>query len=171
MMGIHPCHIDANFEQQLKQVEDWLGQRRFAAIGEIGMDLYRDDTFQAQQAAALAIQLSWAQQYQLPVVMHCRVSIKETLTILEKHQDGQLRGVFHCFSGNLQDAERIIDLGFYLGIGGIVTFKNAGLDSVVARIGLDHLVLETDAPYLAPSPYRGQRNEPAYLLHIAEKNS
>jgi len=103
--------------------------------------------------------------------MHCRVSIKETLTILEKHQDGQLRGVFHCFSGNLQDAERIIDLGFYLGIGGIVTFKNAGLDSVVARIGLDHLVLETDAPYLAPSPYRGQRNEPAYLLHIAEKNS
>ena len=169
MMGIHPCHIDANFERQLAQVECWLSQRRFAAIGEIGMDLYRDRTFQAQQAEALAIQLSWAQQYQLPVVIHCRASLDETLTILEKHQDGRLKGIFHCFSGSLQDAERITALGFYLGIGGIVSFKHAGLDRVVAALDLAQLVLETDAPYLAPTPYRGQRNTPAYLHHIATK--
>ncbi len=169
MMGIHPCHIDLNFEQQLEQVAYWLGQRRFAAIGEIGMDLSRDKTFQVQQAEALAIQLSWAQHYQLPVIVHCRAGLDATLPVLEKHQDGQLKGIFHCFSGSLQDAQRIIDLGFYLGIGGIVTFKNAGLAQVVAAIDLAHLVLETDAPYLAPVPHRGQRNEPAYLLHIAAK--
>ncbi len=169
MIGIHPCHIDTHFDQQLEQVAYWLGQRRFAALGEIGMDLFHDKTFQAQQAEALAIQLAWAQHYQLPVVIHCRASFKATLALLEQHQDGQLRGIFHCFSGNIQDAQRIIDLGFYLGIGGIVTFKNAGLAQVVAAISLDHLVLETDAPYLAPAPYRGKRNEPAYLLHIAER--
>lgn len=169
MIGIHPCHIGQDFQKQLTHVETWLSKRPFAAMGEIGIDLYRDKTYQAQQEEALAIQLKWAQQYQLPVVIHCRAGMQTTLQLLEKYQDGNLRGIFHCFSGNLQEAERITALGFYLGIGGIVTFKNAGLDQVVKAIDLDHLVLETDAPYLAPTPHRGQRNEPAYLLHIAEK--
>jgi TatD DNase family protein len=169
MIGIHPCYIGRNFQKQLEQVEPWLAKRPFAAIGEIGIDLYRDKTYQAQQEEALAIQLQWAQQYQLPVIIHCRASFEVTLRILEKHQDGKLKGIFHCFSGSLQEAERIIALGFYLGIGGIVTFKNAGLDHIVAAIDLDHIVLETDAPYLAPTPYRSQRNEPAHLHYIAKK--
>ncbi len=169
MIGIHPCYIDLDFEKQLLQVETWLTKRSFVAIGEVGMDLYRDKTYQAQQKEALAIQLNWAKQYQLPVVIHCRAGIETTLQLLEKYQDGNLKGIFHCFSGSLQEAIRITTLGFYLGIGGLITFKNAGLDRIVAAIGLEHLVLETDAPYLAPTPHRGQRNEPAYLLHIAEK--
>jgi TatD DNase family protein len=169
MMGIHPCYIGLDFQKQLAQVATWLAKRPFAAIGEIGIDLYRDKTYQAQQEEAFAIQLHWAQQYQLPVVIHCRAGMSVTLRLLEKHQNGQLKGIFHCFSGSLEEAERIIALGFYLGIGGIVTFKNVGLDAIVAAIDLGHLVLETDAPYLAPTPHRGQRNESAYLLHIAEK--
>jgi TatD DNase family protein len=169
MMGIHPCHIGLDFQKQLAHVETWLAKRPFAAIGEIGIDLYRDKTYQAQQEEAFAIQLNWAQQYQLPVAIHCREGMQVTLQLLEKNQNGRLKGIFHCFSGSLQEAERIIELGFYLGIGGIVTFKNAGLDRIVAAIDLDYLVLETDAPYLAPMPYRGQRNEPAHLHHIAAK--
>ncbi|HAN49593.1 MAG TPA: hydrolase TatD [Amoebophilaceae bacterium] len=169
MMGIHPCYIGRDFQKQLAHVETWLAKRPFAAIGEVGIDLYRDKTYQAQQEEALAIQLNWARQYQLPVVIHCRAGMQTTLHLLEKHQDGNLKGIFHCFSGSLQEAERIIALGFYLGIGGIVTFKNAGLDQIVATIGLDYLVLETDSPYLAPTPHRGQRNEPAHLHHIAAK--
>ncbi|XWN35431.1 MAG: TatD family hydrolase [Roseivirga sp.] len=169
MIGIHPCHIGEDFEKQLAQVEAWLGKRPWAAMGEIGMDLYRDKTYQAQQEQALAMQLTWAQQHRLPVAIHCRHAFKETIRLIEQHQDGHLRGVFHCFSGTAQEAAQIIELGFYLGIGGLLTFKNAGVDRVVADIALDHLVLETDAPYLAPTPYRGQRNEPAYLLQIAEK--
>ena len=169
MLGIHPCHIGSDFQEQLAHVATWLTKRPFAAIGEIGIDLYRNKAYQVQQEEALAIQLTWAQQYQLPVVIHCRDSLKATLQILEKHQDGNLGGIFHCFSGSVQEAEQIIALGFYLGIGGVVTFKNSGLDRVVAAIGLDHIVLETDAPYLAPTPHRGQRNEPAHLRHIAEK--
>ena len=169
MIGIHPCYIGQDFEKQLAQVENWLTKHSFVAIGEVGIDLYRDKTYQAQQEEAFDIQLSWAKQYQLPVVIHCRNGIETILKLLEKHQDGNLRGIFHCFSGSLQEAERITTLGFHLGIGGIVTFKNAGLDKIVSKIGLKHLVLETDAPYLAPTPHRGQRNEPAYLLHVAEK--
>jgi len=169
MMGIHPCHIGRDFQKQLAHVETWLAKRPFVAIGEIGIDLYRDTTYQAQQEEALTIQLQWAQQYQLPVVIHCRASFESTFRILEKHQDGNLKGIFHCFSGSLQEAERIIALGFYLGIGGMVTFKNAGLDHIVAAIDLDHIVLETDAPYLAPTPYRSQRNEPAHLHYTAKK--
>lgn len=169
MIGIHPCYIGQDFEKQLTQVETWLGKHPFAAIGEIGIDLYRDNTYQAQQEEALAVQLSWAQQYQLPVAIHCRGGMEVTLRLLEKYRYGSLRGIFHCFSGSLQEAERITALGLYLGIGGIVTFKNASLDQVIAAIDLEYLVLETDAPYLAPTPHRGQRNEPAYLPHIAEK--
>jgi TatD DNase family protein len=169
MIGIHPCHIGQDFQKKLAHVEGWLAKRPFVAIGEIGIDLHKDRTYQAQQEEAFTVQLKWAQQYQLPVIIHCREGLESIFRILENHQNGGLKGIFHCFSGNLQEAERIIALGFYLGIGGIITFKNAGLDRVVKAIDLDHLVLETDAPYLAPTPHRGQRNEPAHLLHIAEK--
>ena len=169
MIGIHPCYIGQDFEKQLAQVENWLTKHSFVAIGEVGIDLYRDKTYQAQQEEAFDIQLSWAKQYQLPVVIHCRAGMPIVFKWLEKHQDGNLRGIVHCFNGNEQEAERIASLGFYMGIGGIVTFKNAALEPVIASIPLSHLVLETDAPDLAPTPHRGQRNEPAYLLHIAEK--
>jgi TatD DNase family protein len=169
MIGIHPCYIDRAFQKKLEHVEIWLAKRPFAAVGEIGIDLYRNKTYQAQQEEAFTTQLKWAQQYRLPVIVHCRGGLESIFRILENHQNGRLKGIFHCFSGSLQEAERIIALGFYLGIGGMITFKNAGLDRVVQAISLDHLVLETDAPYLAPTPHRGQRNEPAYLLHTAEK--
>ena len=169
MMGIHPCHIGPAFHKQLYAAEAWLARRPFAAIGEVGMDLHHDKAYQAQQAEALGIQLGWAKQHHLPVVLHCRGSLEEVLSILERHQDGRLRGIVHCFGGSLAQARRVIALGFCLGIGGVVTFKNAGLGPVVAAVGLEHLVLETDAPYLAPVPHRGRRNEPAYLLLVAEK--
>lgn len=167
MTGIHPCHIGQNFEQQLYQVEDWLGKRSFVALGEIGMDLHWDTTYKAQQEEALAVQLALARQHQLPIVIHCRKAFKEVIRLLEQHQDGTLRGIFHCFSGSLAEAEQVIELGLYLGVGGIVTFKNTGLAQVVAAVDLKHIVLETDSPYLAPTPHRGRRNEPTYLIHIA----
>ena len=167
MIGIHPCAIQQDFNKQLYEVEAWLGKRTFAAMGEIGIDLYRDTTYQAQQEQALAIQLAWAKQYQMPIAIHCRKGFPQVIRLLEQHQDGTLKGIFHCFSGTLAEAEQIIALGFYLGIGGLVTFKNAGLAQRVAAIDLAHMVLETDSPYLAPTPYRGRRNEPAYLVHIA----
>ena len=167
MIGIHPCYIKQDFDKQLYQVEAWLGKHAFAAMGEIGIDLHWDSTYQAQQEEALAIQLAWAKQYQLPVVIHCRKGFKETFRLLAQHQDGTLKGIFHCFSGSLAEAKQLIALGFYLGIGGLVTFKNTGLAQTVAAIDLKHIVLETDSPYLAPTPHRGNRNEPAYLVHIA----
>lgn len=169
MMGIHPCAIDDKFEKQLYQVETWLAKRKFAAIGEIGIDLYRDTTYQAQQKEAFTIQLEWAKQYEIPIMIHCRGSFKETIHLVEKHKDERLKGIFHCFNGKLEEATHIIGLGFYIGIGGIVTFKNRGLDKIVPSIDLKHIVLETDSPYLAPVPYRGKRNEPAYIMYVAEK--
>ncbi|MEO1219383.1 MAG: TatD family hydrolase [Bacteroidota bacterium] len=167
MIGIHPCHIQQDFVQKLYQVESWLTKHQFVGIGEIGMDLYRDRTYEAQQAEAFDIQLMWARAHQLPVVIHTRKSFSQTLRFLERHQDGTLRGIVHCFSGNLREAQQVIELGFYVGIGGLVTFKNATLAKTVAQIGLQHIVLETDSPYLAPGVHRGQRNEPAYLVDIA----
>jgi TatD DNase family protein len=167
MIGLHPCYIQADFQQQLYQMEAWLNKHNFIAIGEIGIDLYRDTSYQAQQQEALEIQLSWAKQYKLPVALHVRQAFAETMRLLEKHQDGTLQGVVHCFSGTPAEARQVIELGLCLGIGGIVTFKNGGLASLIAQIGLQHLVLETDCPYLAPVPYRGKRNEPAYLPYIA----
>ncbi len=166
MIGIHPCHILDDFAQQLDQMVTWLDKRPFAGIGEVGMDLYRDQTYQVQQQEAFCVQIGWAKRYQLPLIIHCRNAFEETLSLLESQQDGTLKGIFHCFSGSLDEAKRITELGFYLGIGGIVTFKNAGLADVVANIGLEHLVLETDSPYLAPVPYRGKRNEPSYLPEV-----
>ncbi len=169
MMGLHPCDVKEDFEQQLYVMEDWLNRRSFAAVGEIGTDLYWDKTTFGIQKEALSVQLGWAKKYNLPVVLHCRESIDETIEIIENAQDGSLSGIFHCFTGTLEQAQRITKLGFLLGIGGVSTYKNGGLDSVIPFVGLEHLVLETDAPYLAPVPYRGKRNTSAYLPVIAQR--
>jgi TatD DNase family protein len=169
MMGLHPCDVKEDFEQQLYIMEDWLNKRSFAAVGEIGTDLYWDKSAFERQKEALKIQIAWAKDRNLPVVLHCRESIDETIEIIEKAQDGTLKGIFHCFTGNLEQAKKIIKLGFLLGIGGVATYKNGGLDQVIPFIGMENLVLETDAPYLAPVPYRGRRNTPAYLPAIAQR--
>ena len=169
MMGLHPCYVKADFETELRLVESWLGKRAFAAVGEIGTDLYWDRTFWEQQKEAFRIQVGWAKQYRLPIVIHCRESINETINMVEELQDGSLRGIFHCFSGDVNQAKRIIELGFYLGIGGVSTFKKGGLDTVLPHISPDRIVLETDSPYLAPVPYRGKRNEPSYIPLIAQR--
>ncbi len=169
MMGVHPCSVKKNFEKELYLVEEWLSKRKFSAVGEIGTDLYWDKTLFGYQQEAFVVQMNWAKQYALPIVIHCRESIDETIALVERHQDGNLAGVFHCFSGSAEQAARIVKLGFYLGIGGVATFKNGGLNNVVPEIDLDHVVLETDSPYLAPVPHRGKRNEPSYIPLIAKK--
>lgn len=169
MMGLHPCSVKADYKSELKIARDFLAKRKFIAIGETGLDFYWDKTFTKEQYDAFNEQIVWAIQYQIPVVIHSRNSIDECIDVVKNQQKGNLKGVFHCFSGSTEQAQKIIDLGFYLGIGGVVTFKNSGLDKVVKNISLDHLVLETDAPYLAPVPFRGKRNEPSYLKYIVDK--
>jgi TatD DNase family protein len=169
MMGLHPCHVNQTVEKELELVKTWLGKREFAAIGEIGIDLYWDKTFLAAQQQAFKVQIDWALEYGYPIVIHCRNAFDEVYAVLQSFSKLP-KGIFHCFSGNLEQAHKILALeGFKLGIGGVVTFKNAGLDKVVEQLELTDLVLETDAPYLAPLPYRGKRNEPAYLLEVARK--
>ncbi len=169
MMGLHPCSVKKNFEKELYLVEKWLDQRTFAAIGEIGIDLYWDTTTLIYQQEAFRIQVNWANDKKMPLVIHCRESLDQTLDLLEPLAQPDTTGVFHCFTGNQQQADRIIALGFKLGIGGVVTFKNSGLDQTLKDIPLEHLVMETDSPYLAPVPHRGKRNEPGYLPHILNK--
>ncbi len=169
MMGLHPCDVKEDFESQLTVMKKWLDQRPFAAVGEIGLDLYWDKSFFEQQKQALRTQIGWAKELDLPIVLHCRESMDETIEIIREEHDGKLSGIFHCFTGNLTQAMQIIEMGFLLGIGGVATYKNGGLDQVIPHLSLDYLVLETDAPYLAPVPYRGKRNTPAYLSVIAEK--
>ncbi len=169
MMGLHPCYVDNNVEETLNIIESWFERHPFIAVGEIGIDLYWDKTYQAQQEHAFVTQLQWAKQRQLPVVIHTRDSIDETLTLLDAQQDGSLQGVFHCFGGTIEQANAITDLGFHLGIGGVSTFKNGGMDEVIPHLDINKLILETDCPYLAPVPHRGKRNEPAYTKLIAEK--
>ena len=169
MMGLHPCHVKENYKQELAVLKKHLDAGGFCAIGEIGMDLYWDKTYVENQKIAFRTQIQWAKEKGLPIAIHCRNAFNEIFEILEDEKDEQLRGVFHCFTGSIEQAQRVIDLNFYLGIGGIVTFKKAGLDAVVKEIDLKYLVLETDSPYLAPSPNRGKRNESSYLIHIARK--
>ncbi len=169
MMGLHPCSVKKDFEKDLYEVEHWLNKRKFAAVGEIGTDLYWDKTFWTQQQEAFKIQVDWAKQFKLPIVIHCRESLDQTIQMVEKLKDENLKGVFHCFSGNLEQAKKIAALGFYLGIGGVATFKNGGLDSVLPEVDLKHIVLETDSPYLAPVPHRGKRNEPAFIELVADR--
>lgn len=169
MMGLHPCSVNKTFEKELYLVEEWLNKRDFYAVGEIGTDLYWDKTFWPQQQEAFKIQVNWAKVKNLPIVIHCRESIDETIEMVEKLKDDNLTGVFHCFTGTLEQARKIIDLGFYLGFGGVATFKNGGLDTVIPEIDLKHMVLETDSPYLAPTPHRGKTNKPSYIPLIAKK--
>lgn len=169
MMGLHPCSVNSTVNEELAIVKSWLQKQPFVAIGEIGIDLYWDKTFFEEQKMAFETQINWALDYNYPIVIHCREAFEPIYQILKKFKTLP-KGIFHCFSGSLDQANQILELGnFKLGIGGVVTFKNSGLDKVIEHIDLKHLVLETDAPYLAPIPFRGKRNEPVYLLEIAKK--
>ena len=169
MAGLHPCSVKENYKEELAAIEQQLSEREFAAIGETGLDFYWDTTFTKQQYESLHTQAEWAIQYKLPLVLHTRNAIQETIDVIKEYKETGLTGIFHCFSGTLSNAKEIIGSGFLLGIGGVVTFKNSGLAEVIKDIDLKYLVLETDAPYLAPSPYRGKRNESSYLKYIVQK--
>jgi TatD DNase family protein len=169
MMGLHPTHVKENCKEELQHVEQNLSQHRFAAVGEIGIDLYWDQTFLKQQQEVFNTQIRWAKEYELPIVIHCRDAFDEVFEILEDHRGEGLSGIFHCFTGTKDQADRAIDLNLKLGIGGVVTFKNGKIDQFLDQISLDHIVLETDAPYLAPVPFRGKRNQSEYLVHILQK--
>lgn len=170
MMGLHPTSVRENYAEELNLVEQWLHKRPFLAIGEIGMDLYWDTTFKKQQQEVLATQLKWAAEKEMPVVIHTREAFPEIFEVFEKHYDSRLSGVFHSFTGSLEDARHILQMpNFYLGINGVVTYKNAHLPQVLSEIGYDRLLLETDAPYLPPVPFRGKRNEPAYVTYTRDK--
>jgi TatD DNase family protein len=170
MMGLHPCSVNSTYQSELEVVEYWLTKRKFVAIGEIGIDLYWDKTFFEQQQNAFRTQIALAKKYDLPYIIHSRNSFSETMEIVNEFKADKLKAIFHCFSGNVEQAEQLIAIGnFKIGIGGVVSFKNSGLDKVVDAIDLKHIVLETDAPYLAPVPHRGKRNEPDCLLLVAQK--
>lgn len=169
MMGLHPCDVNENYLEELLIIKSYLEKGKYIAVGEIGIDLYWDKKTLVQQKAAFLQQLIWAKEYDLPVVIHIRESFDEVFEIVNEVNDDRLRGVFHCFTGTKQQAERAIDMGFLLGIGGVVTFKNSGLDQTLSHISAEYLLLETDSPYLAPSPYRGQRNDSSKLPLIAQK--
>jgi len=169
MMGLHPCSVDAGFEKELVWVEHWLDKMPFAAIGEIGLDFYHSTEWKEEQFLAFEKQIKMALRRDLPIVIHSRSSMDECIRLIQDKGDGRIGGIFHCFGGDERQARKIIELGFYLGIGGVVTYKNAGLAKIVQDIPLEHLVLETDAPYLTPVPHRGKRNESSYLVHVADK--
>lgn len=169
MMGLHPCSVKENYLVELKVVEDYLFKGGFVAVGEIGLDFYWDTSFTAQQFEAFSTQIRLAMDINLPIVIHSRNSIDACIDVVTENQKGQLNGVFHCFSGTAEQARKITGLGFYLGIGGVLTFKKSGLDQVIKEVPLEYIVLETDAPYLAPVPFRGKRNESSYLRYIVKK--
>ncbi len=169
MMGLHPCSVKKNYLDELQTVEKWLDKKKFAAVGEIGLDFYWDKTYADQQYNAFRKQIDMALQNRLPIVIHTRNAMAETIAVVKEYAGKGLFGIFHCFSGTYEDAVTIIDMGFYLGIGGVVTYKNSGLAQVVEKIDMLHFVLETDAPYLTPVPFRGKRNESSYLKYIIDK--
>lgn len=169
MLGLHPCSVKENYQEVLIKIKEQIEKTKIYAIGEIGIDLYWDKSTLAWQQDAFRTQIAWAKELGLPIDIHCREAFDEVFEILEELNDDKLFGIFHCFTGTLEQAHRAINLGFKLGIGGVVTFKKAGLDVVVKEIDLQHILLETDAPYLAPSPYRGKENESSYLHYIAQK--
>jgi len=169
MMGLHPCSVKENYLKELKIVEDWLAKRTFAAVGEIGLDFYWDKVFTDQQFEAFRMQIELSVQYKLPIVIHTRNAMQETIDVVKEFVPRGVRGIFHCFGGTLENAREIIDAGFYLGIGGVLTYKKSGLAEVLEKIDLKHMVLETDSPYLTPVPFRGKRNESSYIKYVAEK--
>lgn len=167
MMGLHPTYVKDNYQTELDTVTHWLQQRKFYGIGEVGLDYYWDTTFKEQQKEALAYQIDLALQYYLPVILHTREATQDTISMVAAKQNGRLKGIFHCFGGTLEEAQHIVELGFHLGIGGVITYKKSTLPDVLQHISLERIVLETDAPYLAPVPYRGKRNESSYIPIIA----
>ena len=169
MAGLHPCSVKENYKDELKKIERQLSEREFAGIGETGLDFYWDTTFKKEQIESLHIHAQWAIHYSRPLVIHTRNSMQETIEIIKEYKAKDLYGIFHCFGGTLKDAHEIIDSGFSLGIGGVLTFKNSGLADVIKEVDLNYLVLETDSPYLAPVPFRGKRNESSYLKFIVQK--
>jgi len=169
MMGLHPCYVKEHYKEELNLVAEWLKKRKFYAIGEIGLDYYWDLTYKKEQKEAFETQIDWALQYNLPIVIHSRESTPDCIELVRKKQNGLLRGIFHCFSGTLEEAKEITGLGFYLGIGGVATYKKSTLPEIIKEMPLANIVLETDAPYLAPAPYRGKRNESSYIPIIAQK--
>jgi TatD DNase family protein len=169
MQGLHPCSVKADVEDALQHVEKSLAGRQFAAVGETGLDFYWDRSFEKQQYSAFHQQIEWALHLDLPVVIHSRESIEQTIAVVREHQKGNLRGIFHCFNDDEQAARQIVSLGFYLGIGGTLTYKNSKLPAALKNIGLENIVLETDAPYLPPVPFRGKRTESSYIIYVAEK--
>lgn len=172
MMGIHPCDVTKDWEKQFEEVKTHYKKEHHIAIGEIGIDLYWDKTLQKEQTESFRAQINWAKDEELPIVIHCRDAFDEIFEVLDQENDDRLFGVFHCFTGTEEQAQRILNYGgFKLGIGGVVTFKNSGVDKAIQNIDLEHIVLETDAPYLAPMPFRGKRNESSYIPYIAKKLS
>lgn len=171
MMGLHPCYVKENYKEELAIVGKYLSQQKFSGVGEVGLDFYWDKTFAAEQKIAFEMQIDWALAYDLPVIIHSRSATQECLDIIKRKQKGNLVAIFHCFSGTPEQAQRVADMGCYVGIGGVVTFKTSNLPEVLRAITLQNVVLETDAPYLAPVPYRGKRNESTYLPLIADRIS
>lgn len=169
MTGLHPCSVKEDFGQELQFIERLLSQRKFVGIGEVGLDYYWDKTFVMQQQEAFRRQIDWARQYNLPLIIHSRNATREALDIIQENQDGKLKGIFHCFTGDELLAKEIVATGFMLGIGGVITYKNAGLAEALANVPLESIVLETDAPYLTPVPFRGKRNESSYLSYVVQK--
>ncbi len=169
MIGLHPTSVGPDFREQLNIIKEKLDNDKFIAVGEIGIDLYWDKTYFREQEEAFRIQIHWANESGLPVAIHSRNSFSEIINILDSENIKGLKGVFHCFSGNLEEAEKVSGMGLKLGIGGVLTFRKSGLDKVVEQMGIEHMVLETDSPFLSPVPYRGKRNESAYIYIIAEK--
>lgn len=169
MAGLHPCSVKENFQEELAKIKQQLSVRQFAGIGETGLDFYWDTSFKKQQYESLQVHAEWAIHYNRPLILHTRAAMQETIDVIKSFKGKGLYGIFHCFGGSLQHAKDILDLGFLLGIGGILTYKNAGLAEVVKEIDLKYMVLETDAPYLTPVPYRGKRNESSYLKYIVRK--
>lgn len=169
MMGLHPCSVKENYLKELDIVESELSKRSFSAIGEIGLDYYWDKTFINEQKEAFIRQMNLAKNFDIPIVMHSRDSTEDVISLVRQEKSPKLRGIFHCFGGSVEEAQQITDLGFLLGIGGVLTYKKSGLDQTLKHIDLRHIVLETDAPYLTPVPFRGKKNEPSYITFVAEK--
>lgn len=171
MMGLHPCDVDREVHTTLATIYSWFSHHPFVGVGEIGIDLYWDKTYQKEQKHAFVTQLNWAKEMGLPAVIHTRDSLEATIKLVEQEQNGELCGIFHCFGGSADDAKIITDLGFHLGLGGVATFKNGGMDKVIPALDMNYVVLETDCPYLAPTPHRGKRNEPSYMQLVAKRIS
>jgi TatD DNase family protein len=169
MMGLHPTSVKENYLEELIHVKNWIDKRNFYAIGEIGIDLYWDKSFLTQQQEAFKTQIKWAKEKNLPIVIHCRNAFDEIFEILEAEKANDLRGIFHCFTGTLEQAKQAISYNMKLGIGGVATFKNGKIDAFLHEIDLKHIVLETDSPYLAPVPFRGKRNESSYIINVLDK--